>query len=480
MKKIRNILIMLIILVLLLVVYLVASPMWRESGDETTEPTPSYTVAVIDHNTIVGLELEHGEEKLSFSLNEGGTAWNWSENAEVPLDNMVFANAVTALNEASSSYKLEGVTADQLAEYGLAEPSLRAKFIFLDGSTREFIFGNLNSFNSLYYFTEASATDTVYMVSSSVKASLELDIYDFILEETPPAITEGKILGVSTVNASNYADFTYYPSGKDNDYTDQYNWYCRTGLTQMSSLPPELPIDSTMADTLTGLITSLSFEECVGLDDSDEKYGFSESKKIVVRYNVDETENGVLTEKKYVIYIGSQREDGGIYAHTADSKLVYILSSSDEWISFISPEKPKLLPDEIWLPNYERVDSLTFKAAGNTLTVNVNNTDGKISYSSTASDDIEAIEALIAKLDALKATSNVAYLKDEEELAQKELMLAVKIAFNKGESSELEIEITRYSQSYCRVKFGHRNDQLITLEDAEALIGLVTEIAKAA
>ncbi len=471
---------MLIVLVLLLVVYLVASPMWRESGDETTEPTPSYTVAVIDHNTIVGLELKHGEEKLSFSLNEGGTAWNWSENAEVPLDNMVFANAVTALNEASSSYQLEGVTADQLAEYGLSEPSLRAKFIFLDGSTREFIFGNLNSFNSLYYFTEASATETVYMVSSSVKASLELDIYDFILEETPPAITEGKILGVSTVNASNYADFTYYPSGKDSDYTDQYNWYCRTGLTQMSILPPELPLDSTMADTLTGLLTSLSFEECVGLDDSDEKYGFSESKKIVVRYNVDETENGVLTEKKYVIYIGSQREDGGIYAHTEDSKLVYILSSSDEWLGFISPEKPKLLPDEIWLPNYERVDSLTFKAAGNTLTVNVNNTDGKISYSSTASDDIEAIEALIAKLDALKATSNVAYLKDEEELAQKELMLAVKIAFNKGESSELEIEITRYSQSYCRVKFGHRNDQLITLEDAEALIGLVTEIAKAA
>ena len=471
---------MLIILVLLLVVYLVASPMWRESGDETTEPTPSYTVAVIDHNTIVGLELEHGEEKLSFSLNEGGTAWNWSENAEVPLDNMVFANAVTALNEASSSYKLEGVTTDQLAEYGLAEPSLRAKFIFLDGSTREFIFGNLNSFNSLYYFTEASATETVYMVSSSVKASLELDIYDFILEETPPAITEGKILGVSTVNASNYADFTYYPSGKDSDYTDQYNWYCRTGLTQMSSLPSELPLDSTMADTLTGLLTSLSFEECVGLDDSDEKYGFSESKKIVVRYNVDETESGVLTEKEYVIYIGSQREDGGIYAHTADSKLVYILTSSDEWLGFISPEKPKLLPDEIWLPNYERVDSLTFKAAGNTLTVNVNNTDGKISYSSTTSDDIEAIEALIAKLDALKATSNVAYLKSEEELAQKELMLAVKIAFNKGESAELEIEITRYSQSYCRVKFGHRNDQLITLEDAEALIGLVTEIAKAA
>ena len=42
------------------------------------------------------------------------------------------------------------------------------------------------------------------------------------------------------------------------------------------------------------------------------------------------------------------------------------------------------------------------------------------------------------------------------------------------------MEITRYSQSYCLVKFGFRNDQLITLEDAETLIGLVTELTKVA
>ncbi len=465
---------MLIILVLLLIVYLVASPMWSESGEETTEPTPSYTVAVIDHNGLVGLELEHGEETLSFTLNDKGSEWNWSENAEIPLDNMVFASAVTELNEASSSYKLEGVSSDQLAEYGLAEPALRAKFIFSDGSAREFIFGNLNSFNSLYYFAEASAPDTVYMVNASVKASLELDIYDFILEETPPAITEGKILGVNYRNASNYRDFAYYPAGKESDYTDKYNWYCRSGIIEMSMLPTEYPLDGDMADTLTGIITALSFEECVGLDDSDEKYGFSNGNKLVIRYNVDEAENGVLTEKEYIIYLGSQTEDGGIYAHTEDSGLVYILGSSDEWITLLTSEQTKLLPDEIWLPNYERVDSLTFKAAENTLTVNVKNTDGKISYSSTESDDTEAIEALMTKLDSLTATSNIAYLEDDAAEVEKTLMFALKIAFNAGDNSELEMEITRYSLNYCLVSFNGRSDQLITLEDAEELIGLVS------
>lgn len=476
MKKLRNIIIMLIILVSLVIVYLVASPMWSEDNAETTEELPSYTVAVIDHNALVGFELAAGGETLSFALNDAGTEWNWSENAEVPLDNVVFASAVTALNEAASNYLLESVTDEQLAEYGLTEPALSVKLLFSDGSGKEYSIGKLNTFNSLYYLSEAGAPNTVYMVDSTVKDALELDIYDFVLEETPSAITEGKILGVNYYNASNYRNFTYYPAGKESDYTDKYNWYYRSGIIEMSSLPQEYPLDGGIADTLTDLITALSFEECVGLDDSDEKYGFSESNKLVIRYNVDEAENGVLTEKEYVIYLGSQTEDGGIYAHTADSKLVYILGSSDEWITLLTSEQAKFLPDEIWLPNYERVNSLTFKADGNTLTVNVKNTDGTISYSSDASEDTEAISALIAKLDALTATSNIAYLEDDAAAVEKTLMLAVKIAFNAGDNSELEMKITRYSQNYCQVSFNGRQDQLITLEDAEALAEAVNSL----
>ncbi len=474
MKKIRNILIMLIILVALLIVYLVVSPMWREDGEETTEPMPSHTVAVIDHTGLVGLELEQGGETMIFALNDAATEWEWSEDAEVPLDNMVFATLVTAFNEASSNYKLEGVTEAQLAEYGLAEPALRVRFTFSDGSAKEYNIGNLNSFNSLYYLSESSAPDTVYMVNATVRNSLDLDIYDFVLIETPPAITEGKIVGVHYTNAGEYREFNYYPSGKDTDYTDRYNWYYEQGLSNMSTIPPEYPLDGGMADTLSDLITGLSFDECVGLDLSDEKYGFSEGKKLVISYNVDEGETGVLTEKEYVIYLGSQTEDGEIYAHTADSKLVYTLSSADEWVTLITSEQAKLLPDEIWLPNYERIDSMTFAAGENALTVNVKNTDGKISYSSETSDDADAISALISELEELKATSNIAYFEDDAAEVEKILMLSVKIAFNAGSNAELEMTVERYSLNYCLVSFNGRADQLITLENAEELIGMVS------
>ena len=470
---------MLIILVLLLMVYLVASPMWSEDAADETSAEPTYTVAVIDHSSLVGLDLTVDGETLNFALNDTATEWDWSEDSEVPLDNVVFATVVTELNEAGSKYKLENVTDEELADYGLSDPRITLKFVFSDGTVQEYKIGNLNSFNGLYYLSESGAPNTVYMIDSSVVYSLELDIYDFVLEDTPPAITEAKILGVNCTKALAYRNFAYYPSGNSNDYTDRYEWYFNSGATNVSVsspiIPPLTPLRTDLADSLTALITGLAFDECVALDYTTGEFGFSEGQKLVISYNVDENDTGVLTKKEYVIYIGSQREDGSIYVHTDDSKLVYTLSSSDEWLDIINVSDLKLSPDEIWLPNYELIDSLTFTAGESTLTVNVKNTDGVISYSSDATDDADALTALIEALDGLTATSNTVYL-EEDAAAQKTEVFAVKIAFNSGADSELEIKVTRYSESYCLVSFDGREDQLITLEDAQELAGMISAI----
>lgn len=469
---------MLFVLVLLLLVYLVASPMWSEDTGEDTSAEEAHTIAAIDHTLLVGVELTGESESLKFALNDAATEWNWSENADVPLDNVAFATIVTALNEATSKYKLEGVTADQLSEYGLTEPALKVKFTFADSSVKEYFIGNRNSFNSLYYISDASAPNTVYMVSESVVSSLKLEIYDFVLEETPPAITEAKIVDVCYYPANDdfYKLFSYHPSGKAGEYTDRYEWYYTTAPIQMSSLPAGYPLSSSMADTLADIVTTLSFEECVGLDYSSGDYGFSESNKIVITYNVDEGENGVLQEKEYVIYIGSQTEDGKLYAHTADSKLVYLLSASDEWVSVITADRAKLLPTEIWLPNYEFIDSMTFTAGGNTIAVNVKTTNGSTAFTSEIFDDADAISALIKALENLNATSNVEYFADDASLVEPTEMFSVSIAFNKGDAPALDIIIERYSQSYCLASFNGRADQLVTLEDAQAIVDMIVSL----
>ena len=478
MKKAKSIVILLTVLLVLLLVYFVVSPMWSEKTPEDTTAEPTYQIAAIDHSSLVGLELKYGETSLSFTLNDTATEWDWSEDAEIPLDNMVFATVVTALNNAKSKYKLEGVSAEQLTDYGLDAPEITVKFIFSAGAAKEYYVGKLNSFNGYYYLSEASAPNTVYMIEASVKTSLELDIYDFVLEETAPVITEAKIVGVDYTNAGNYRDFIYYPSGNSSDYTDRYEWYFRSGLVEMSSLPPEMPLNTTIGDTLVSLVTGLTFDECVGLDYTAEDYGFSEGKKLVIFYNVDENETGVLQKKDYVIYLGSQREDGSIYAHTENSKLVYLLSESDEWLDIIGVEETKLYPDELWLPNYELIDSMTFTAGERVITVSVKNTDTTISFASDMSDDTDAIAALVAALEDISAISNVAYLDEGAASGENTEIFTVKVAFTSGETSE--ICVTKYSAEYCLVEFGIMNGRLVTFEDAEAFAAMIAAIPEKA
>lgn len=465
MKKFKNIIILLVVLGALLAVYFFAAPMWREEDEETTEPLPSHTVAEIDHMQLVGFELVKGEETLSFTLNSSATEWDWSEDSEVPLDNTVFAEIVTAFNESKSNYKLEGVTEAQLADYGLAKPAYRVKFVYSDSTVKEYLIGMMNSFNSLYYFCEASATDTVYMVPSTLVSYLDLGIFDFVLIETPPTLTEGKLVDVNYVNGQNYHTFRYYASGNSADYTDKYDWYFEHGSLGMSGIPPERPLDGSVADTLASLVTGMFFEECVALDSSDEKYGFSDARKLFIRYNADEGDTGVLTEKTYTVYIGSQTEDGSVYARTDNSKLVYTLDSSDEWMALLSSDYAELMPKELSLPNYELIDYLTFTTSAGSMTVNVKNIDGKISYSSDKSDDTDAISALVSAFESLKATSNIAYFEDDAANVEKNEIFSVTLGIK--DKNTLEMKVKRFSMNYCLVSFNGREDQLLTLEDAE-------------
>jgi hypothetical protein len=465
---------MLVVLGALLAVYFIAAPMWSDEGEETTAPLPTHTVAVIDHNLLNRLDIESEKGRLSFTLNASATEWNWSDDGDIPLDNMVFAELVTALNEAKTSYKLEDVSEAQLAEFGLDKPALRVSFGFSDGSVKEFLVGDLNNFNSLYYLCEASATDTVYMINSSVRNSLDLDIFDFVQIETPPTITAAKIIDANYFNAAQYRYFSYYPEGNEADYTDRYDWYFDDLSENMAGSPSLKPLRGELAAALTELITKLAFEECVALDCSDEKYGFSAERRLVIRYKSDEGDKGVLTEKEYVVYIGAQTEDGKLYARTDSSKLVYTLAESDEWITILTEETPKLMPDEIWLPNYDRVDSMTFTVGDKSLDIKLKSTDGKISYSSDASDDTDALAALVKALESMKAKSNVAFFEDDTAEVEKAEIFRVIIAFGEGNQPVSEIVVTRFSLNYCKVSFNGREDQLVTLEDAQKLADAVT------
>lgn len=497
MKKIKNIVIMLIVLVLLLIAYLVFSPLWRENtgGNGTTE-APAYDLPDITAESLVGVEITVSKEAgaegsdgstadtsgtpetekvtsvLSFSLSDDHTSWHWSEDADIPLDNVAFANIVTAINEATSKYKLESVSNAELAEFGLEDPYIRARFTFADGSSREIKIGVKNSFNSLYYFVDLSEPTTVYMVAGSVPEALDLEIYDFVFEETPPEIKESNIISLTYSTPRGNRTYTYYPTGKESEYTNSYLWYCTDNYGEIV----EYPVDEGVAKALVSLVTEMGFDSCIALDylaDSGE-YDFTAQSTVEIRYKADSGESGVLTEKTYVLHIGSVSDDR-VVVRTDNSKLVYVIDGSEDWKNVLDGEREKIAPDELWLPNYERVDSMEFTVGDNALTVKVINKDGKISFESDATDDSDAISALLKSLQDLSATSNTAYFEGDPS-AEKKTVFSLALKLNSGDNSELEMKIETYSEKYCRVYFNGRDDQLITLEDAQTFADEITEL----
>ncbi|MGM9642086.1 MAG: DUF4340 domain-containing protein, partial [Eubacteriales bacterium] len=278
-------------------------------------------------------------------------------------------------------------------------------------------------------------------------------------------------LGVSFAPGASGAQkfFKYYSAGNDKDYTDKYNWYYSIGDATQA------PLNTDIAKTLTSLVTALSFDECVGFDCTEEKYGFSDSRKITVTYNVDEDEKGVLTEKTYVIYLGAQTESGEIYAHTESSCLVYIISDADDWVKITNGEQKDFITSELWLPNYERIDQMIFTVGENRIVVNVKNTEGKVTFTSDPELNDDELDELISAMAALKATSHSSVLEGNDSL-EKKTCFTLEIKFNSGDTAEAVLTVETYTENYCRVSFMGNSERLITTEDAEKFANMISSV----
>ena len=98
-------------------------------------------------------------------------------------------------------------------------------------------------------------------------------------------------------------------------------------------------------------------------------------------------------------------------------------------------------------------------------------------YDPLYADDVSA---LVKALENLTAKSNVEFFADDASLVEPTEMFAVEIAFNAGDAPKLDMIIETYSQNYCLVNFNGRADQLVTLEDAQAIVEMITSLGKKA
>ena len=490
MKKSVKLIIMAAALALLIGVYFIWQAVGNreDGGDDVTSSGNVYTVGAVDYKTLISVsvarrveasgdgEAESRTLAFDFTLKEDETGWLWTENPSVPLSNEMFADMVTAVSGVTSPYKLENVNESDLGKYGLDEPEISLSFTDGNG-THGFSIGSLNSFSGYYYFCTEDKT-TVYTVDSSLPEAFRFDIYDLIDTDDAPELTKTSITSIQYVSGSDKTVFTYYPNGKDSDYTNGYSWYASVNGEK------EFAVASAIGSNLTDALVSLDFGNCVAYDSAkDDQYGLDAGNKLIIEYQKSSTvtdsttgvEKTVLTPTTLTLTVG-RSTDGVIYVRPEGSSLTAKLSSQSAFAAVMTDNTRSLRPTELILPDYTRIDLMIFTGNGKTLSVTVRHgEDDSVSYSAADGTKINE-EKLQTLLTALAEAKTSAFASDLERdpSAGSDTVFSLALTFSKGDVLNAELTISRYSESYNLVSFMGSADRLITVDETAALTDALT------
>ncbi|MBQ4067444.1 MAG: DUF4340 domain-containing protein [Clostridia bacterium] len=200
-KSTKKKLLTLLILVALLIGLIVGAVILKKAGEEEPDTPPEdNSVTVFDKGTAIATKIHFinkaKSNEMSFTyVNED---WVYDKDANFPLDQDRVATMAQAIGTVTATVTVKDPS-DDLSVYGLAEPSITVNAQFSDGSEKQFLFGNTNSFNSCVYF-KLSGDDSIYMVEEDVAEPFSADL-DYLYEPESfilmkESVTDDDVFGV--------------------------------------------------------------------------------------------------------------------------------------------------------------------------------------------------------------------------------------------------------------------------------------------
>ena len=184
--SVRNILILLAVLVVLGGVYFVVS---RPKPEEP--PQPKVYIWDINYDDIVHIEISLPRQNLSEAFikipRSDQFPWFFDDEQRSPVNQLRWGGGIPLLLSGPGASRVitENATAEQLTEYGLAEPSMRITLTLADGTVIETDIGDKtpNGQNCYVRVPESNAVAIVDYTWYDVLAALVTD---------PPYISAGE------------------------------------------------------------------------------------------------------------------------------------------------------------------------------------------------------------------------------------------------------------------------------------------------
>ena len=132
-----------------------------------------------DSSAISSISYNYDGTELDFSLQSDGETWQYDSNTDFPLNQSSLSGMNSQLQSLTATRKIKD-NLDDLADYGLDQPSNTVAAKDSDGTEFTIYFGNSNDTAGVTY-VYTSADENIYTVDSGVADYFSHPLLDMIV-----------------------------------------------------------------------------------------------------------------------------------------------------------------------------------------------------------------------------------------------------------------------------------------------------------
>lgn len=480
MKRGKKLWIMLLALVILCGLSVVVTRINPENQEEEETEAAETVELTLDIEAVTGISWTYDETSLKFSFAD--EAWTYDDDAVFPVDSAVLEPILEAITGISAQEVLEA--AEDPGEYGLDEPA--CTIVINTGEETEIKIGDESGMGGQRYLSNGDGK--VYLVDEDLLDEFDLELYDFLKEESIPAMSD--VLELK-IEAETLNQEIVYLEDSGLTYSDSYVWFMK-GENEAGE-DGYLVLDTELTEEMITALTGLSWSECVnynadaaalaeyGLDAPTAVVEITYLETVQVETSKKDDDGNVIyeeqtSEKTFTLEIGTY-DDSDCYARLSGSNMVYLIDGEISDYALYS-DYEALRPDDVLKMDMETVDSVEITVAGTTYTVvketqtetdDEGNTTTTVTYTLDGNEIeigtlLEGISGMTSTGSAIGATPE----RSEE----------IRIVFNRNTEAFAEVELVfyQYDSSSCLTTLDGETTRFVSRDD---VVTLVDEIEQA-
>lgn len=388
MKRNKKLLLMLAVMAVCIAAAVIITGMDFNSPEQE-EADNSFVIFQSDPDSVTDISWTY--EKKTMSFRKTGDGWCYTEDAAFAVDADQLQLVLAAAKEIKATKTLSGI--QQLADYGLAEPQCSVT-VTANGVSKQILFGNKTGIRGSVYVSIGDGN--VYLVEEKVPEGFAHGLYDMLLEEEIPEISDILQLNITT-QAQELEICHKQDSGLT--YSDTYVWFLDGKV-----------LDTELTEELMSKMKKLTWDSCVNFKadaQSLESYGLAEPVAVIsVTYRDAGGKDQVFT-----LEVGNMLEDKLLcYSRIQGSSMVYLVDGNIR-NAMVGAELGKLLPDEVIAMDFDTLTALDMILDGETYHVEitketVTGEDGKTSQQTVYTLDGKKVDltAVLESIGKLAAT----------------------------------------------------------------------------